>query len=1074
MGKKSTKKIINKSISNPFSTGAGGATFEQLVGTSYLVSLLYFEIPNGMDGLIETVSFQQRYKGYLVDDIVVETKIDNVVHKLFLQVKHAITFSDNKLFRDVLKDCWRFFNSTEFSSKNDRLAIGVEIGSYPRIIAKNLQGLLQYAKTSNCAEDFIKITSKFKNKSHYLKLFRTILLRHNRGLTDEKLWQFLKCFMVLPFDLENEGSRDSNHNWNKLINLLKNRDPEMAKLIFAAMTAMIAEYAKSAGSIDYETAISRLPVGVQLNNPSNVDLDLRTIRGHIFRLVDNQIRKQKNSTKYIPNVFMEIDDIKEKARYFTDPILFWNKILDDVKRFDFSFLNKYLNELSMPPFTVTIPGHLDRPIQLNEFDKNSEELITFLEDKIRVLTSLSSINILANVPAEKAYFFDQVKYKYGNMWTYTRKTERILDFLKCINAKVLFLTSAAGQGKTNFICDLVENVMIKKSLLPLFFTASDFNNADLNDIGKYISQRLLPDSIGGSFGDAMKRIRDICYRDNCVFTVIIDGLNEHKDVSLFSQALELFTETLMKYDFVKVIFTCRSEYFNQRFSNFERASFSDKTFFLKDFSCAMNSTKKRRMLHAYFRFFRLSVGSIWESAYNKLSNDPLLLRIFCQAYGDHTSTALIRLAELRDIYKENLFRKYFEVKLDEIYRKRMAVSDPHIGDKIILTKLLRNIVEYMLEHLVFIDISLAAIFQKEYESALGWILEESIILRKDLKKDDSGILDESSEVLNFTFDEFRDFLISDYLMHTIYPRSKADFEAITDELTKHTHPISEGVCKYLFYISRRLNNPELNSILATKEWFNNIFLECIFSTDDRFITEGDIEMIKQHFRRDIASSSQTTIALINRHDTETFSNLNINVLFDILSEIDESQYIKLFAPIFPSSRNAPHTYISHASWKLQDFIKNLEDILETSDFKKYPYYHKLFETLLFMLGLKHDHFDYITIRGLYESYALKYPDIAIKQLGIHSSVNNKSISNSIWTILTYLIQRDMIIPAEFINDKILTLKGLTTEVADSLQVDSVVLDFLLVIIKKLSHLLSTEELSFISQLCAQYRGKGKI
>jgi len=30
----------NTALSNPFSTGGGGVTFEQLVGTSYLVSLL--------------------------------------------------------------------------------------------------------------------------------------------------------------------------------------------------------------------------------------------------------------------------------------------------------------------------------------------------------------------------------------------------------------------------------------------------------------------------------------------------------------------------------------------------------------------------------------------------------------------------------------------------------------------------------------------------------------------------------------------------------------------------------------------------------------------------------------------------------------------------------------------------------------------------------------------------------------------------------------------------------------------------------------------------------------------------
>ena len=34
---------------NPFSTSGGGITFEQAVGTSYLVSLLAGDIPRGLD-----------------------------------------------------------------------------------------------------------------------------------------------------------------------------------------------------------------------------------------------------------------------------------------------------------------------------------------------------------------------------------------------------------------------------------------------------------------------------------------------------------------------------------------------------------------------------------------------------------------------------------------------------------------------------------------------------------------------------------------------------------------------------------------------------------------------------------------------------------------------------------------------------------------------------------------------------------------------------------------------------------------------------------------------------------------
>ncbi len=1056
--------MINFHISNPFSTGAGGATFEQLVGASYLVSLLSLEIPRGIDGLIENVRFQQRYKGFLVDDIVVETKDGNITRKLSIQVKHALTFSDNDLFRDVLKDCWEFFMSGKFSTKKDRIAIGVEIGSYPRTVARDLQELLQWAKTSNCAADFIQITSKFKKKRHYLTLFKTILSRFCQTITDDELWQFLKCFVVLPFDLENEGSGDSCNNWNKLLNLIKNRDPEMAKLIFEAMTAVVAEYAKSAGTINYETLMSKLPKAVLLNNPSNLDSPLRNVRGYIFNLVNNQIQKQKNSTKYIPDVFIEIDDVKDKARYFTDPTSFWDKILEDVKRLDFRFLNKYLNELGISSFSVNLPADIAHPVHIREIGEKSDRLIAILEDKLQELISLRSQNIRIKVPAEKVYFFEEVNYKFQTMWPYTHKIERILDSLRCINAKVLFLTSTAGQGKTNFVCDLVENVIQKKSLLSVFFTAADFNNVDLSDMGKYILSRLFGGSLKGALSDFLEAIRDICYRDGCTFTLIVDGLNEHINISVFSQALETFTESLLKYDFVKVIFTCRSEYFNQRFYNFERSSFSNKTVFLKDFTHSMNPKKKKRMLRAYFRFFRLSVSSIWNSAYDKLTNDPLLLRIFCQAYGDHTSATLVHLPELRDIYKENLFRKYFEVKLDEIDKKKITACNIHLGEKITLRKLLRQIVEYMLKQRTFADIPLSDIFQKDYEVELGSLIEENIILRKDLTKANVGILDESREVLNFTFDEFRDFLIADHLVYAIFSTDKREFEGIIDELTKHTYPMSEGISKYLFYISRRLNNAELTAILETKEWFHDLFLECVFSTDDKFITDRDIELVKTRFKENIASSSQIALSLINRYDTEAFRILNVDLLFSILSELGESQYGELFAPVFVVSKEDSLIYRSHVYWKLYDFTSNLEAILGKKDLNRYPAYHKLFEALIFMLGLRDDYFAYITIRGLYEKYALKYPDIAVKKLMTHSNVKNKLISTSIWTVLTYLVQRDIKIPSEFSKEKVVSLMGITAEVEDIPPIDQELSDFLMTVQKKVPRLFSKEEIEFIMRV----------
>jgi hypothetical protein len=83
-------------LSNPFSTGAGGTTFEQLVGTYYLVVLLAEDIPRGLNqGITTALRFQQSYTGTLLDDIrVVSETADRQRFKLDLQVKHDLVIGD--------------------------------------------------------------------------------------------------------------------------------------------------------------------------------------------------------------------------------------------------------------------------------------------------------------------------------------------------------------------------------------------------------------------------------------------------------------------------------------------------------------------------------------------------------------------------------------------------------------------------------------------------------------------------------------------------------------------------------------------------------------------------------------------------------------------------------------------------------------------------------------------------------------------------------------------------------------------------------------------------------------------
>lgn len=288
-----TNRPANTGLSNPYSTGGGGVTFEQLVGTSYLVSLLVGEIARGVDwGTIKEVKFQHRWSGCLLDDIVVTSTDGDTERKLALQVKKDLTFSESDpTFTRVMGDCWKTFNSSlgwEFNQETDRLGIG--IGVYQTKVDKHFRPLLEWARTSKDSSEFLQKVSRpivsSDQKRKYLEIIRNLLSKSKgNGVTDDEIWKFLRCLVVIHFDLENAGSRDSIYCWNRLLDQLKNRDEGQAELFFNTLTSIVAKYARSAGSIDASILRQKIPSSITLKDHPNFTSDIAKLREHADKVL---------------------------------------------------------------------------------------------------------------------------------------------------------------------------------------------------------------------------------------------------------------------------------------------------------------------------------------------------------------------------------------------------------------------------------------------------------------------------------------------------------------------------------------------------------------------------------------------------------------------------------------------------------------------------------------------------------------------------------------------------------------------------------------------------------------------
>ncbi len=271
-------------IASPFSTGGGGTHFEQLVGACYLVALLAAEVPWGAQGITRAVAFQNRWRGAALDDLLITSDTGQETCQLALEVKHALPFSAaNHTFRQVVANCWQTYTGGygwDFEPQHDRLgiAIGVWNANVPHV-----QTTLEWARASTSADEFLaKVSSpglSSKGKQKCVGAFREALKAADPAATDDDLWRLLRCLVVLHFDLEGEGSRDSALYWNRLLDLIQPRELAVARALFDRLTSIGAELGQVAGQVSRADLLGRLP-GFQLVDAPDCTDDLRRLREH--------------------------------------------------------------------------------------------------------------------------------------------------------------------------------------------------------------------------------------------------------------------------------------------------------------------------------------------------------------------------------------------------------------------------------------------------------------------------------------------------------------------------------------------------------------------------------------------------------------------------------------------------------------------------------------------------------------------------------------------------------------------------------------------------------------------------
>ena len=229
------KKKMISDVSNAFSTGGGGVSFEHRIQAMFLLLLLTDGFCPEMNEQIKRVCFQAKHLGYDTDDLVVYTHRNQNEGKMLCQIKHSIIVSNNDAFKKVICSAWNDFCKESFDKENDRIAIITS--EISKISQKALRFLHSAAIGSIDAMDFLERVeqSRFSNTStrKTFEIIEECIKEINpEGPSKEELWRFFKVFLLLLSDMDcnesinralsiatikNNSSIDPLLEWSKLV-----------------------------------------------------------------------------------------------------------------------------------------------------------------------------------------------------------------------------------------------------------------------------------------------------------------------------------------------------------------------------------------------------------------------------------------------------------------------------------------------------------------------------------------------------------------------------------------------------------------------------------------------------------------------------------------------------------------------------------------------------------------------------------------------------------------------------------------------------------------------------------------
>lgn len=237
----------------------------------------------------------------------------------------------------------------------------------------------------------------------------------------------------------------------------------------------------------------------------------------------------------------------------------------------------------------------------------------------------------------------------------SRYCDLFITEIDIVTRPALLIVDRAGGGKTNLLCHVGIKLSQTNPTILLFGKQVDANKDSL----LVELKRALCIAFGVTEESAIEDVHTVLNGSGRMVHVLIDGINEARDVQMMDTAIKTLLERLrfLRY---RVSVTCRDIYW-QFFNS------SKWVFFVQQIHTdglkAFNDSEYSYALPLYLAHFHLRCdlgGDALEQC-----RHPLLLRFFCEAYGS-VEGENVNLGSVPDIRLKELFDEYIARKAEQI------------------------------------------------------------------------------------------------------------------------------------------------------------------------------------------------------------------------------------------------------------------------------------------------------------------------------------------------------------------------------------------------------------------------